>query len=216
MTSKKSSKIKGQSKDKKPQDKVPSYDDAFSALRALVSRPATMLHGEQFRYETQIKENDRGAAILVATAVENSLQFAISQYMKLSMNGARELFGERAPLSDFFAKILLDHRLGMYEHQTRRNLDTIRHVRNAFAHAQVPISFKESEIINLVAFMEVPEKVDRRPTALRIHDNPALQPSPDIAPARVKFQDVCAITGHNLFMYFLGAAVEIERADLRV
>ncbi|MGM4967818.1 MltR family transcriptional regulator [Tardiphaga sp. 1201_B9_N1_1] len=52
------------------------------------------------------------------------------------------LFEGEAPLSSFSAKIKIGYALGLYGKIVRDDLDTIRTVRNAFAHSTVHLDFK--------------------------------------------------------------------------
>jgi len=61
-------------------------------------------------------------------------------------------------MGSFANKIIMGQAIGLYGQQTRRNLDIIRAIRNAFAHAKRPISFGDDELIALVSFLVVHEK----------------------------------------------------------
>jgi hypothetical protein len=85
------------------------------------------------------EKNDRGAAILTSTLVENWQNIRFAQQ-------ADKVFENNGPLSTFDAKILIADCLGMFGPDTRNNLNLIKEIRNTFAHARVPITFSSPEI----------------------------------------------------------------------
>lgn len=92
--------------------------------------------------------SDRAAAIVGSTLVETYLERAIlSRLVKLDEDQEAELLSGDAPLSSFAARIKLGYSLGLYNDETREDLDTVRDIRNAFAHAPISISFKTKEVI---------------------------------------------------------------------
>ena len=104
--------------------------------------------------------------------------------------------------------------IGLYGQQTRRNLDIIRAIRNAFAHAKRPISFGDDELIALVSFLVVHEKrtfgTETRPHKPRHRGI--------VHPARMRFRDVCEITSGNLlyqnFAGPTGIAPDVFKSNL--
>jgi hypothetical protein len=85
----------------------------------------------------------RAAALIMASILDNFLESAISAcFVKLSSTKFNTLFRDRqAPFSSFSNKISVAHALGVYDDSTRAQLDSIRSIRNAFAHTMQPIDF---------------------------------------------------------------------------
>src|ERR1051326_2063172 len=70
--------------------------------------------------------NDRLLAIVGGSAVEAALEGRLLRVMR---DGSREaLFGIRAPLSTFSAKIQIAYALGLINNDVRRNADYIRDI----------------------------------------------------------------------------------------
>src|SRR5262249_54463894 len=60
----------------------------------------------------------------------------------------RELFEGMGPLATFSAKIKLGYALGFYGPRTRHDFLIFNEIRNAFAHAPHPLTFKNKSIAN--------------------------------------------------------------------
>jgi hypothetical protein len=134
-------------------------------------------------------EFDRGphriAAILAAAFVENALEYAISHRFSQISNRRPEEFETlfRYPqfLSSFVAKIEIGYAIGIYGQLVRDDLDTIRIIRNQFAHARILIDFGTTEVADEVqklkfinwmkqaGIIEDADKIDKKRAA---SDNP--------------------------------------------
>ncbi len=92
--------------------------------------------------------DDRAIAILEAAQVDRSLEVIIKyKLIKLNSEDEKNLFiGDSAPLSTFSAKTKMAFALGIFGRKTRKELDIIRTIRNAFAHAAKPLTFSTSQI----------------------------------------------------------------------
>ncbi|MCW3846129.1 DUF4145 domain-containing protein [Sphingomonas sp. LB-2] len=106
-------------------------------------------------------QSDRGAAVMLATMVEKALWVALMTRMpkvdKITHDGWFE--GAHAPFQTFSAKIKLGRAFGIYGPRTEELLNTIREIRNAFAHALTPLGFDNPTIANACLGM-----VDRPPS----------------------------------------------------
>jgi DNA-binding MltR family transcriptional regulator len=90
---------------------------------------------------------DRSLAILATAMVERGLQNAIIQRMvKLTKSEHDQLFDGTGPLSSFSSKIKIAYSIGAISGSARADLDSIREIRNAFAHSIVYIDFTEPAI----------------------------------------------------------------------
>lgn len=79
-------------------------------------------------------QSDRGAAIVGAAWVEESIAYAIQQVLEKETKSWERLFGPNAPLSTFSAKIDLARLLGLMTNTIRSDLHIVRDIRNEFAH----------------------------------------------------------------------------------
>lgn len=91
--------------------------------------------------------SDQSVAIVGAALLESTLERMIIHQLKVSdAKLVEQLFDNRGPLSDFSSKILIAVAFGIISKQDGAHLHTIRHLRNAFAHSRVPLSFSTPEI----------------------------------------------------------------------
>lgn len=129
---------------------------ARDALRALSREMPNSRHRIQIIVETET-ESDRVAAILSATMLEDALKEAISQFMRPSLSDKdySSAFDGMGFLSSFSAKITAGYVFGLYGCHTRSDLNIIKDIRNAFAHASIPIDFNTDSIRNACAQLHV-------------------------------------------------------------
>ena len=85
--------------------------------------------------------------MLGALCVQDVLNSLIlSRLERRDTDTAEELTSRDGPLYSFASAILLAYGMGLIEKEVKTRLDTIRRVRNAFAHAYRPVSFKTTSI----------------------------------------------------------------------
>ena len=93
-------------------------------------------------YEGDPKEghtfNDRAVALTVTALLEQFLEAAISTHLEINEDEVRQLFDDDrdGPLSTFSRKIAMGYALGVYDSSMKSDLNLIRQIRNAFAHAK--------------------------------------------------------------------------------
>ncbi|HKT14829.1 MAG TPA: hypothetical protein VJR87_05425 [Allosphingosinicella sp.] len=93
------------------------------------------------------KEGDRSVAIVASALLESTLEkFLIAHIRHRDSKLIGQLFENRGPLSDFNGKILIGVAFGVFSPAQGDHFQIIRHVRNAFAHSRVPISFETPQI----------------------------------------------------------------------
>lgn len=95
---------------------------------------------------------DRTAATSCAALLEHALRKAIISHLRKDVTDAelKQLFdGLGAPLTSFYSKIVIAQALGIIRSGQKTDLDTIRNVRNAFAHSPLYISFRDEPVRNL-------------------------------------------------------------------
>ena len=94
---------------------------------------------ENEKFEEAFKEidetkSDRAAAIVAATFVEDHLTRLLRRNLEQDDNLLEELFRPGGPLGDFGVKIDLGYLMGLYSKLAWKELDTIKKIRNDFAH----------------------------------------------------------------------------------
>jgi DNA-binding MltR family transcriptional regulator len=101
---------------------------------------------------------DRTAAITAASFVEYALQKAIITHLKkdITESELKQLFDSpQSPLSSLSSKTIVGQSLGVIQEDERQDLDTIRAIRNAFAHSMTHIEFKDSEVTELCKTLHI-------------------------------------------------------------
>jgi hypothetical protein len=136
-------------------DSKPSLNDLS---RQLPTKPqfATLMH--------ELDRMDGRAAVLILSALlDNTLEQAIrARFISLSNRRLEALFWRAgAPLSSFSAKTAVAYAMGIIGDELRAQLDRIRSIRNAFAHAMLSISF-EDELIAAECRKLDPQKLTNR------------------------------------------------------
>ncbi|WP_338692035.1 hypothetical protein V5279_37980 [Bradyrhizobium sp. 26S5] len=95
---------------------------------------------------------DYSVALIGQTFVERALELAIlAKLAPFDEEANRQIFSydSNGPASDFAAKIKIGYVLGLFGPQTKKDLNLIREVRNAFAHSLQAISFKTQEVAEM-------------------------------------------------------------------
>jgi hypothetical protein len=118
-----------------------SADDKEKAFQILIDLK------EYFRLLR--KETDRGCAMIVAAHLDEKLGELLRHSMIPDESYAKEIsrfFGPDEPLGSFAARIKLAHYLNLISSQVRGDLDTIRKIRNDFAHKLEFEDFNTSSI----------------------------------------------------------------------
>jgi hypothetical protein len=91
---------------------------------------------------------NRAVALILSSLTDNLLEACIAmRFVRLGKKRFDKMFREQgAPLGTFSAKIATGFALGIINSELRSQLDRIRHIRNAFAHAMLVVSFDEPMI----------------------------------------------------------------------
>lgn len=92
------------------------------------------------------KESDRGCALFAAAFLDKALSDLLYLSLVADKRIEKDLFEGTAPLSSFSARIKLSFYLGKISKECRADLDTIRGIRNEFAHHAELISFDNQSI----------------------------------------------------------------------
>jgi DNA-binding MltR family transcriptional regulator len=107
-----------------------------------------------FSEQMLTQESDRGCALVAAAILDNILEKILreqfSSRKKAIKNSVNPLFLVMGPLSSFWAKIQLANSLGLLPEKIYEDLETIRKIRNTFAHHGEPIDFDDEEVAKLI------------------------------------------------------------------
>jgi hypothetical protein len=123
---------------------------------------------EEMDKQTSSQADDRSFCLLLTAMLENELDRAIDCWLGTASEDVRKaLYDHDGPLGNFSRKIALSAALEIVGPVSHENLRLIRHTRNAFAHAKVPIRFDTPEVAAVCAdlqrinLFEPPEDVDQ-------------------------------------------------------
>jgi len=116
-------------------------------LSKLTDAPPSEDQRKEAHKQIATEKNDRGAAILLASTVQITLQAALLGYLGLD-RAPNELFGhEGSPMGTFENQIRMAYALRIIGDETRTNLKLIKGIRNTFAHTLQPLTFETEEIV---------------------------------------------------------------------
>ena len=91
--------------------------------------------------------SDRTTCIVFSAGIERELEDLILRHLHIEHEELGNLLFERdGALSTFYGNIRFGRALGLYDKSFQAILDTIRRIRNAFAHSAIPITFASDEI----------------------------------------------------------------------
>jgi hypothetical protein len=163
-----------------------------NTLKELTRGTPTGAHLSEIQEQAKAENNDRGAAILMATNLENALEYAIEKKLQLSEEQREEMFSFDAPVGTFSRKIIIGSAVKLIGSQARMNLNIVRLIRNTFAHARIPITFQTAGIKSACDALVIPSLFPQ------IAVSPLLDHSSQETGARDKYRIVCERTAHNL------------------
>jgi hypothetical protein len=118
----------------------------LTALRRLAQQPFT---DDNFRIimDSLKSESDRAAIVIAGSLLEDELASRIRRSMRaLSKDESASLFGFDGPVGTFSSRILTAYAFGLIDSRDRELLNIVRELRNACAHARVPLSFETPEL----------------------------------------------------------------------
>jgi hypothetical protein len=150
--------------------------------------------------------NHRGACLMQTANVETALDAAIQRFLRLDQDS--RLLEDENFFSSLSRKIELGHALRIYGQQTKSNLNTMRHIRNAFAHAKIPVTFDTPEVAAVCSQFTILPIL--HPRVMR--EEPAKE---QLTPRRL-FDEVATALAHNLILWSLEPVQEIAEAAFRL
>ena len=97
---------------------------------------------EEFQHES-----DRAAAILAGGYLDDQLANILGNFL-INDNTTQKILLENgnAPLHSFYSRILCSYSLGLIDEDECKDLNTIRDIRNDFAHKPAGLSFSDQSI----------------------------------------------------------------------
>ncbi len=196
---------------REPINGTPGLKSALEAVSRLSDRDPGPDDFKHYQEEAGAEKGHRGAAILLATNVDNALQKSIRRWLNLEPERRDELFRFNGPSGTFGNKIIIAHALGIFGNKTRQNLEIIRTIRNAFAHATHPIRFDDLAIIKLCDFLVVPDPV--RFGSVKGPLNPVSESS---FAAREKYRMTCENIANNLLVHNFTGPIRIDIEAFKV
>jgi DNA-binding MltR family transcriptional regulator len=137
---------------------------ARSRLKKLAKQipdDATLLHRLLTWQTSGYDAADYAIAVVGAAYVEQALKIAILSRLRPELEDAEvdALFDgdQSGPLSTFLARTKLAYAMNIFGPITRKNLEHMRAIRNAFAHAATTLRFDDREISELCSEIELPD-----------------------------------------------------------
>jgi mannitol operon repressor len=94
-------------------------------------------------------ETDRGCALVALALMDERLKEILYAFLAETKTSKDLIDGFNAPLGTLSARIKACHSLGLISESEYSNLDTLRRVRNEFAHATHGISFDDPTVSKL-------------------------------------------------------------------
>ncbi|MFP2516956.1 MltR family transcriptional regulator [Buttiauxella agrestis] len=96
------------------------------------------------------KESDRGAALLAASMLDESLLEILESWLIANKSSKELLASGFAPLGSFAARLKAAHALGLIMDHEFNEIDLIRKIRNEFGHSWKEVSFENNKIKQLL------------------------------------------------------------------
>lgn len=160
-----------------------SRSKARKTLRSLSEHPGTYDNLvkliDRMRKDRLPHREDRGVVLMATAHVEQLLEDTIicrmtDEFVDGEWRG--RVFGgeQRGAIDGFSGKIVIAFALGLITERVREDLQTLRRLRNVFAHSPRPIDFSHPEVIAVCQFYCV-DYVDEKPAEDRSNWTPRLK-----------------------------------------
>jgi hypothetical protein len=101
------------------------------------------------------KGSDRAAAIVAVAFLESQLRVILELHFRKDTAVTGRFFRYPGPLSTFAAKIDMAYLIDLFDKETRRELHTIRDIRNEFAHQLGKRDFEQHRIRDLTGNLQL-------------------------------------------------------------
>lgn len=137
-----------------------------------------------------LKESDRGLALYATAHIDNEFETILRDKLVGNANHLDGIFSFNGPLGTFSSKIKLSYSLGLISKTTMNDINTLRKIRNEFAHSNQSLSFESEKIRNLCSSLQ-------------------LNVQPEDSSSRIKFMNV--VSGISGLLY--GANIKSEKFE---
>ena len=94
-------------------------------------------------------ETDRGTTVVGAAFLNDILATMLRKHFVDDPNVVHDLLDFQGPLGTFSSRINLTYSLGLIRNDQFEDLNTVRKIRNAFAHSHQPLSFERPRVCDL-------------------------------------------------------------------
>jgi hypothetical protein len=112
-----------------------------------------------------LHSSDRALAIGYVALIEDVLKSEIIRHMPhLSSTDINNIFGRNAPLFTFSAKTIIGYAMKIFGSEIRSDLDTVKEIRNTFAHCIAGLSFQTPDIAEACELLAYPQKAQLQDT----------------------------------------------------
>jgi DNA-binding MltR family transcriptional regulator len=131
------------------------------------------------------RESDRAVALITAEYLNLGLELLLRKCLIAKTKVVDEFFGFDRPLGTFSARIKMGYCLGHMSDHSFKDLNTIRDIRNDFAHSRETISFST-------------QSINDRCLSLRIPMITAGWVQPDFSSSRIRYIEATSWIGNQL------------------
>jgi hypothetical protein len=180
------------------------YAKSLEEFKRLHRGDPTLADSDELENEIR-GQSDRAAVLISASILENALEIVLKSLMRrLTRAEHQALFRGEAPLATFAAKTKLAYAFNVFGSATRRDLDTIREIRNAFAHSRIPFGFHTKELATLCEFLHSAD--------LNLEANPPIEfPAEQRKDPKGRYVIACRIIRYHLAIRDVRAMTRTQR-----
>jgi hypothetical protein len=117
---------------------------------------------EDVHYAELLGSSDRTVCIVASARIERQLEFLLLAHLEIDESDELLdlLFERDGALSTFYGNIRFGRALGFYDKSFQDAMDTIRRIRNQFAHSAAPITFRTDQIKKELDKLPIKEVTD--------------------------------------------------------
>lgn len=109
-------------------------------------------------FEKEIENNsDRGIVLICSSILDAQLEKLLKSFLISNKKIDKDLFSSTQALGNSSAKINMSYYLGLITETEKNNLNSIRKIRNIFAHQVNQLSFNDNRIIGLCNNLTIPK-----------------------------------------------------------
>jgi DNA-binding MltR family transcriptional regulator len=125
-------------------------------LKRLAPPTASELADDAGRILNALEQpSHRAVAVIGAAFLDDALRAALRASFIAASGSAERIFEGLAPLNSMAARAMLAYCLGLFGKETYRDLESIKDIRNLFAHEHREIGFDSQEIANACRKLEI-------------------------------------------------------------